>query len=523
MIKQFRRRRLVKFVAGFGTVTVVMILVGVLAFFDTAGHVDPKNHWAVVQNLTLVVATAIVGFGTIGVVLVRPTVKQIEELATHTQEIEAGQLKSGVSSDASDEVGTLYGSINSMRETIRARIDETERQRERAENARKESRALATTLEERTESFAETMTRTADGDLTARLAVNEDDPESLKRIAEGFNDAMDGIETVVRDVGTFTESVVGAVEDSTERIDDAVTQGDETSESMDETAANARTQSDQLVETAQELESMSANIEEVAASTEELGETSERAASLSEAGRENAHAAVEELHRIEARSESAADTMAELEAQMDEIEQIVTTIREIAEQTNLLALNASIEAARAGGAGSSASDGFDVVANEVKTLSEETQQSAGEVEAMITELRELTEASADDMRTIQSEVKSGVGTVETVDDALADIDTQVTEVDDGVQQITTAMDQQATSLNDVTATVEELTDFSQDTAERTRRMATATEEQTQQLNNTAGRVHTLLERTTRLRRSLETFEYDRTEDEAPSVELVTQS
>ena len=505
MIKQFRRRRLVKFVAGFGTVTVVMILVGVLAFFDTAGHVDPENHWAVVQNLTLVVATAIVGFGTIGVVLVRPTVKQIEELATHTQEIEAGQLKSGVSSDASDEVGTLYGSINSMRETIRARIDETERQRER------------------TESFAETMTRTADGDLTARLAVNEDDPESLKRIAEGFNDAMDGIETVVRDVGTFTESVVGAVEDSTERIDDAVTQGDETSESMDETAANARTQSDQLVETAQELESMSANIEEVAASTEELGETSERAASLSEAGRENAHAAVEELHRIEARSESAADTMAELEAQMDEIEQIVTTIREIAEQTNLLALNASIEAARAGGAGSSASDGFDVVANEVKTLSEETQQSAGEVEAMITELRELTEASADDMRTIQSEVKSGVGTVETVDDALADIDTQVTEVDDGVQQITTAMDQQATSLNDVTATVEELTDFSQDTAERTRRMATATEEQTQQLNNTAGRVHTLLERTTRLRRSLETFEYDRTEDEAPSVELVTQS
>jgi methyl-accepting chemotaxis protein len=86
------------------------------------------------------------------------------------------------------------------------------------------------------------------------------------------------------------------------------------------------------------------------------------------------------------------------------------------------------------------------------------------------------------------------------------------------------MDQQAMSLNDVTATVDELTDFSQDTAERTIRMATATEEQTQKLTDTAERVHTLLDKTTRLRRSLETFEYDNTTAETvPSVESLSQS
>ncbi|MEF8778006.1 MAG: HAMP domain-containing protein, partial [Natronomonas sp.] len=166
MIEKLRRRRLVKFAGAFGAVALAMILVSVLAFLDTAAHVDAENHWTVVQNLTLVVATAIVGFGTVGVVLIRPTVKQIEELAAHTQEIEAGNLEVGVSGEASDELGTLYDSINSMRETIRTRIDEAETQRERAEKAREESRELATTLEERTEAFAETMARTAEGDLT---------------------------------------------------------------------------------------------------------------------------------------------------------------------------------------------------------------------------------------------------------------------------------------------------------------------------------------------------------------------
>jgi methyl-accepting chemotaxis protein len=507
-VKRLRRRRLVKFAGGFGAVTLVMVLVSALAFVDTTAHVAAENRWTVVQNLALVVATAIVGFGTVGVALVRPTVKQIEVLAAHTQAIESGRLDTGVSTDASDELGTLYESVNSMRETISGRIEEAETQRERAESAREESRALATTLEDRTEAFAETMARTAEGDLTARLAIETDDPASLKRIAGSFNDALDEIRTVVGEVGTFTDSVAVAVEGSTDGIDEAVDRGERTGEAIDRTAADARTQSDRLLETSGELESMSANIEEVAASTEELGEVSERAASLSNAGRERAGDAVAELHRIEARSEAAAETMTELESQMSEIERIVTTIREIAEQTNLLALNASIEAARAGGgAGSSTADGFEVVANEVKALSEETRESAGEVEAMITDLRDVTEASADDMRTIQAEVESGVETVETVDDALAEIDTQVTEVDDGVQQITIAMDQQAMSLNDVAAAVDELTEFSRETADRTRRMATATGEQTRLLTDTAETVHGLSEKTTQLQRSLETFEY----------------
>lgn len=70
----------------------------------------------------------------------------------------------------------------------------------------------------------------------------------------------------------------------------------------------------------------------------------------------------------------------ELKKNVDNITQIVSIVSGIAKQINLLALNASIEAARAGDAGK----GFAVVAEEVRKLSEETNQAVDQINGSLT-------------------------------------------------------------------------------------------------------------------------------------------
>jgi len=89
--------------------------------------------------------------------------------------------------------------------------------------------------------------------------------------------------------------------------------------------------------------------------------------------------------------EALTETVSSLHSTSSEVGELTGSIRRIASQTSLIAVNASIAAAHAGADGRA----FSVLANEIKSLSVETDSAAGSVESKIARLRSSAERTAE--------------------------------------------------------------------------------------------------------------------------------
>ncbi|MBO5146916.1 MAG: hypothetical protein J6C19_15550 [Lachnospiraceae bacterium] len=107
----------------------------------------------------------------------------------------------------------------------------------------------------------------------------------------------------------------------------------------------------------------------------------------------------------------ASDGVAALSQKSSSIGGIIESIRSIAQQTNLLALNAAIEAARAGEAGK----GFAVVADEINSLSAESSNATGKIDAI---LKDIIENVDDTHKVIDRNSKAVIESNEKLEDTV---------------------------------------------------------------------------------------------------------
>ncbi|WP_442899509.1 methyl-accepting chemotaxis protein [Exiguobacterium sp. MMG028] len=117
---------------------------------------------------------------------------------------------------------------------------------------------------------------------------------------------------------------------------------------------------------------------------------------------------LENVKQIEAESIQNREHLLALQQEAKTITDIVQTIREIAAQTNLLALNAAIEAARAGEHGR----GFNVVATEVRNLSNKVSLSITEVNHNIEGIVKRIDDVSTSIGRISHKVKDSSGQLE---------------------------------------------------------------------------------------------------------------
>ena len=159
---------------------------------------------------------------------------------------------------------------------------------------------------------------------------------------------------------------------------------------------------------------------------------------------------------------NASQVIKDLAQKSNNVGDVLDVIKGIAEQTNLLALNAAIEAARAGEQGR----GFAVVADEVRTLAQKTQQSTEEIQVILESVQSGALKAVDVMELGQDQTSCGVTQVNQANHKIGYMVDGIQEIASMNEKIVVASMDQAKKLAEIAKNIryisEESTNTSQD-------------------------------------------------------------
>lgn len=317
------------------------------------------------------------------------------------------------------------------------------------------------------------VTNIAKGNLNIK-AIEITTNDEIGKLSKEVNIMLENLRSIISSSKVSSESLSTLSGDISNNIEQASMAIQQISSTVQGVADGAQETANNVTSASNAVETMSKKIEELSQNASKVEKTAQDAMKLTEEGQR----VIDELNKGFSKTTDATNSvvtvMSELEQTAGEIGRIVETIMSISSQTNLLALNAAIEAARAGEAGR----GFAVVADEVRKLAEESNQSAQRISQFIEEIRNritLAARSTDEaVKTISTQVEIGTSVTETfnkISQANTGISSMIQEINSGIislvndgkkisdaiQSVAAIAQENAASSEEVSAAVEEVT------------------------------------------------------------------
>lgn len=335
------------------------------------------------------------------------------------------------------------------------------------------STKLASTISRNIRTSIKAVEKIAAGNLNVqvnnKLLKSKDEIGDLSRVTITLRDAMQRTILEINQnvqklleasslLGTAADNTNGTMNKVRSAVNRIVENSAEQAENSKSTSEHMHLMGENITETSAEVEALNSNAEFMHQSSEKAAET------LSNLQHINS-----EVERI------IGEVQEQTNRTNDSVQQIhkaTAFITSIAEETDLLSLNASIEAARSGESGR----GFAVVAEQIKKLSEQSNQSSSEIEETAMMLSEDSQKAVEIMQKMQEIIVSQSESMQDTQKVVEEVVAQIANSMQSIQQIKETTEHLANVRNEVLQAVETLSNIAQDSVSGTKKTYEDTEE-----------------------------------------------
>jgi methyl-accepting chemotaxis protein len=224
-------------------------------------------------------------------------------------------------------------------------------------------------------------------------------------------------------------------------------------------------------ETVSSISETTSTIEEVKQTAEiakqkanEVADSAQQLTIVSQDGKRSIEETMDGMNKIKQQMESIASIVIQLSEKSQTIGEIANNVNDLAEQSNLLAVNASIEAARAGEHGR----GFNVVATEIKNLSERSKESTIQIRGIVSDIQKGISGAV--MATEQGVkvIDTGLQLSSDADDVIQRLSQSIEDTAQMNLQIAASSQQQVVGMDQITSAMENIKEASVQNSNSTR-------------------------------------------------------
>ena len=282
------------------------------------------------------------------------------------------------------------------------------------------------------------------GDLTKRVRVESSD--EIGEMGEYFNAFISKLQLIIKQV---IESAV-QVSQSAEKLSQVTT----------DTSQGIQQQNGETVQVATAMTEMASTVDEVARNSQSASQAAVHADNQAKSGNQAVTKTIQIINELAADVEISAKALEKLRGDSENISAVSDVIKNIANQTNLLALNAAIEAARAGEQGR----GFAVVADEVRTLAQRTQDSTAEIQNIIASLQQGVSSAVAAMQQNQEKTITTIEEAANAGEFLRTIAQSVSTIVDMNSQIAVASEEQSAVAQEINRNIVNIQSISEKTS-----------------------------------------------------------